>query len=170
MQNVTIIRSISQYKEGSSSITQFCHTLKNLVDDLKDVDSTITEIELVMQILWQLPSSYHSIVDVITDKKSFPSLIEAKNIFFLHEFREAAFDSIIDPSMSQSVAFFSSSNHLGKQRNWWSKNKNNSRNNSKVNSNEIATDCPPPFVGILGNAPPTVALGHTPASAAHSQN
>lgn len=32
-------------KKGSSSITEFCHTLKNLADDLKDVDSNITEIE-----------------------------------------------------------------------------------------------------------------------------
>ncbi|CAI9261544.1 unnamed protein product [Lactuca saligna] len=35
-------------KKGSSSITEFGHTLKNLADDLKDVDFTITDIELVM--------------------------------------------------------------------------------------------------------------------------
>lgn len=35
-------------KKGENSITEFCHTLKNLADDLKDVDSQITEIDLVM--------------------------------------------------------------------------------------------------------------------------
>lgn len=39
---------IRNTKNGSSSITDFFHTLKNLADDLKDVDSTIIEIELVM--------------------------------------------------------------------------------------------------------------------------
>lgn len=35
-------------KKVSSSITKKIQTLKNLFDDLKDVDSIITEIELVM--------------------------------------------------------------------------------------------------------------------------
>lgn len=35
-------------KKGSSSITEFCHTFKNLADDLNDMDATIIEIELVM--------------------------------------------------------------------------------------------------------------------------
>lgn len=38
-------------KKGSSSITEFCHTLNSLYDDSKDVDSIITDIELVIQIL-----------------------------------------------------------------------------------------------------------------------
>lgn len=77
-------------KKGASSITEFCHTLKNLADDLKDVDSPITESELVMQILRQLPPSYHSIVDVITNTKSLPSFLEVKNMLLLHESHEAA--------------------------------------------------------------------------------
>ncbi|XP_023771233.1 uncharacterized protein LOC111919912 [Lactuca sativa] len=59
-------------KKGTSSITEFCHMLKNLADALLDVDSKITDIELGMQILRQLPSSYHNIVDVITNTKPFP--------------------------------------------------------------------------------------------------
>ncbi|XP_023730469.1 uncharacterized protein LOC111878190 [Lactuca sativa] len=35
-------------KKGFSSITEFCHTLKNLVEALADCDSKIDEIELVM--------------------------------------------------------------------------------------------------------------------------
>ncbi|KAJ9564021.1 hypothetical protein OSB04_009181 [Centaurea solstitialis] len=38
-------------KKGTSSITDFCHNLKNLADALADCDSKIDEIELVMQIL-----------------------------------------------------------------------------------------------------------------------
>ena len=75
-------------KKGTSSITDFCHNLKNLVDALADCDSKIDEIELVMQILRQLPPSYHSIVDVITNTKLLPSFLEAKNMLLLHESRE----------------------------------------------------------------------------------
>lgn len=50
-------------KKGSLFITEFCHSLKNLVDALSDVDSLITRIELVIQILHQLPPSYHIIVE-----------------------------------------------------------------------------------------------------------
>lgn len=87
-------------KKGSHSITEYCHTLKNLADDLQDVDSPITEIELVMQILRQLPPSYHSLVDVITNSKPFPSFLEAKNMLLLHKSREAASESTIDSMMS----------------------------------------------------------------------
>ncbi|XP_023762220.1 uncharacterized protein LOC111910624 [Lactuca sativa] len=45
-------------KKGTSTITEFCHTLKNLADAFADVESPITEIELVMQILRQLPASF----------------------------------------------------------------------------------------------------------------
>lgn len=37
-------------KKGTSLITEFCHMLKHLDDDLKYVDTAITEIKLVMQI------------------------------------------------------------------------------------------------------------------------
>lgn len=58
-------RFIPNTKKGTSSITDFYHSLQNLADALYDVDSPITEIELVIQILRQLPTSYHNIVDVI---------------------------------------------------------------------------------------------------------
>lgn len=86
-------------KKGSNSIINFCHTLKNLADDLKDVDSPITEIELAMQILWQFPHLYHSIVDEVTNTKPFPTFLEAKNMLLLHESREATSDSILDPTL-----------------------------------------------------------------------
>lgn len=57
--------SFQNTKKGTSSITDFYHSLQNLADALYDVDSPITEIELVIQILRQLPTSYHNIVDVI---------------------------------------------------------------------------------------------------------
>lgn len=108
-------------KKDASSIIEFCHTLVNVDDDIKDVDSPIIEIQMVMQILRQLPSSYHSIVDVITNTKPFPSFLEAKNMLLLHESREAAIDTIHDPSISQSSALYSSSNTTGKSKNHWTK-------------------------------------------------
>ena len=38
-------------KKGASSILEYCHNLKHLADALHDVDNTISEVELVMQIL-----------------------------------------------------------------------------------------------------------------------
>lgn len=38
-------------KKCASFITEICHALTNIVDVLVDVDSTINEFELVMQIL-----------------------------------------------------------------------------------------------------------------------
>lgn len=42
-------------KIGAMSITLLCHHLKYLVDGLNDVDSPISETELVKKILRQLP-------------------------------------------------------------------------------------------------------------------
>lgn len=58
---------------------------RNIDDALHNVDSPITEVELVMQILRQLSAPYHIIVDVITNTKAFPSFLQANNIFLLHE-------------------------------------------------------------------------------------
>ncbi|KAJ9564516.1 hypothetical protein OSB04_000482 [Centaurea solstitialis] len=95
-------------KKGALSITDFCHQLKNLVDALTDCDSKIDEVELVMQILRQLPPSYHSIVDVITNTKPFPSFLEAKNMLLLHESREESLESHTDPPLTSSAALYSS--------------------------------------------------------------
>lgn len=42
-------------KKSSWAFTDYCHNLKHLADALADVDSEITELELVMQILCGLP-------------------------------------------------------------------------------------------------------------------
>ncbi|XP_023752423.1 uncharacterized protein LOC111900777 [Lactuca sativa] len=101
-------------KKGVSSITEYCHALKNIVDALADVDSTINEIEHVMQILHQLPPSYHSIMDVITNTKPFPSFLEAKNMLLLHESREENTDSTLDLGNSTTSALYSVSTQPGK--------------------------------------------------------
>ncbi|KAJ9556825.1 hypothetical protein OSB04_011439 [Centaurea solstitialis] len=93
-------------KEGTSSVTVFCHNLKNLADALADCDSKIDEIELVMQILRQLPPSYHSIVDVITNTKPFPSFLEAKNTLLLHESREESIEPHTDMPFTSSAALY----------------------------------------------------------------
>lgn len=62
--------------------------LKNLAATLVDCDSNVDEIEIVMQILQQIPPCYHTIVDVITNTKPFPSFLEAKNMLLVYESRE----------------------------------------------------------------------------------
>ncbi|XP_023762277.1 uncharacterized protein LOC111910675 [Lactuca sativa] len=139
-------------RKGSSSITEFCHTLKNLVNDLKDVDSSITEVELVMQILRQLPPSYHNIMDVITNTKPFLTFLEAKNMLLLHESREANSDSTTEAPFTTSAALYSSSTNSGKSKNKWSKYRKNNKNASKGGGNQGNLAAPNSFAGILGNA------------------
>lgn len=117
-------------KKGTSTITDFCHNLKNLADALTDCDSKIDEIELVMQILRQLPPSYHSIVDVITNTKPFPSFLEAKNMLLLHESREESTDPHPETPLTSSSALYSSS-QPGKSKNKLNKGRNNGRFASK---------------------------------------
>ena len=112
-------------KKGSSSIIEFCHTFKNLVEALADCDSKIDEIELVMQILRQLPPSYRSIVDVITDTKPFPSFLDAKNMLLLHESRKEATDPTGDSTLTSSAALYSSATTSGKSKNKFNRGKNN---------------------------------------------
>lgn len=61
-----------------------------------------------MQILRQLPPSYHSIVDMITNTKPLPSFVEAKNILILHEARKQSIDPTSDASLTSSAALYSS--------------------------------------------------------------
>lgn len=61
-----------------------------------------------MQILRQLPPSYHSIVDMITNTKPLPSFVEAKNILILHEARKQSIDPTSDASLTSSTALYSS--------------------------------------------------------------
>ncbi|KAJ9547656.1 hypothetical protein OSB04_020199 [Centaurea solstitialis] len=120
-------------KKGTSSITDFCHNLKNLADALADCDSKIDEIELVMQILRQLPPSYHSIVDVITNTKPFPSFLEAKNMLLLHESREESVEPHTDTPLTSSAALYSSTPFApnGKPKNKSNKGQNFGRVASK---------------------------------------
>ncbi|KAJ9563458.1 hypothetical protein OSB04_008618 [Centaurea solstitialis] len=120
-------------KKGTLSITDFCHNLKNLADALADCDSKIDEVELVMQILRQLPPSYHSIVDVITNTKPFPSFLEAKNMLLLHESREESVEPHIDTPLTSSAALYSSAQSApnGKSKNKFNKGRNNGRVASK---------------------------------------
>ena len=104
-------------KKGASSITEYCHNLKNLVDTLSDVDSEITKVELVMQILCQLPPVYHWTVDVITHMKSFPSFLQAKNMLLLHESREENVDLMLNAQKITIVALYAVSNQPEKSKN-----------------------------------------------------
>ncbi|KAJ9566010.1 hypothetical protein OSB04_001976 [Centaurea solstitialis] len=149
-------------KKGTLSITDFCHSLKNLADALVDCDSKINEVELVMQILRQLPPSYHSIVDVITNTKPFPSFLEAKNMLLLHESREESVEPHTDTPLTSSAALYSSAQSASNGK---SKNKSNRGNqgHSQAYFGNTATPghAPPSQSGLLG-APPAQPFGVGP--------
>ncbi|KAJ9562193.1 hypothetical protein OSB04_007353 [Centaurea solstitialis] len=153
-------------KKGTTSITDFCHTLKNLADALADCDSKLDEIELVMQILRQLPPSYHSIVDVITNTKPFPSFLEAKNMLLLHESREESTEPLPDIPLTSSAALYSLA-QTGNSKNKSNKGRNNGRFASKGGGGHpqayfgrTATPgyAPPSLLGLL-SAPPAHSFG-----------
>ncbi|KAJ9563084.1 hypothetical protein OSB04_008244 [Centaurea solstitialis] len=149
-------------KKGALSITDFCHQLKNLADALADCDSKIDEIELVMQTLRQLPPSYHSIVDVITNTKPFPSFLEAKNMLLLHESREESLEPHTDPPLTSSAALYSSAQN-GKPKNKTNKGRNNGRVASKGAGNTNVSTSSHSFAGNQGHS--QAYFGHSPASA-----
>lgn len=95
-------------KKGDMNVTDFCHTLKNLCDALNDVDcdNQISETELVMQILRQLPPSYDSVVDNITDTKPFPKFYEAKNMLLGHELRETYTKHVFKTPENTNLDFY----------------------------------------------------------------
>lgn len=61
-----------------------------------------------MQILRQLPLSYHNIVDVITKTEPFPSFLEEKNMLLIYVTCEEYTDPLVDapsppPQLSTQV-------------------------------------------------------------------
>ncbi|KAJ9565039.1 hypothetical protein OSB04_001005 [Centaurea solstitialis] len=157
-------------KKGTLSITDFCHNLKNLADALADCDSKIDEVELVMQILRQLPPSYHSIVDVITNTKPFPSFLEGKNMLLLHESREESVEPHIDTPLTSSAALYSSAQSApnGKSKNKFNKGRNNGCVASKGGGNTNVSASSHSFAGnqghsqaYFGTSPTT---GHVPST------
>lgn len=60
------------------SITEYCHTLRNIVDVLADVDHDIDDVQFLIHFLINLPLSYHNIV------KPFPFHFEIKKLVDLH--------------------------------------------------------------------------------------
>ncbi|KAJ9566760.1 hypothetical protein OSB04_002726 [Centaurea solstitialis] len=160
---------IRNTKKGTLSITDFCHNLKNLADALADCDSKIDEVELVMQILHQLPPSYHSIVDVITNTKPFPSFLEAKNMLLLHESREESIEPHIDTPLTSSAALYSSAQSAlnGKSKNKFNKGRNNGRVASRGGNTNVSASSHS-FAGnqghsqaYFGTSPTT---GHVPSA------
>ncbi|KAJ9540269.1 hypothetical protein OSB04_026775 [Centaurea solstitialis] len=145
-------------KKGPLSITDFCHNLKNLADALADCDSKITDVELVMQILRQLPPSYHSIVDVITNTKPFPSFLEAKNMLLLHESREESVEPHADTPLTSSAALYSSAQNAlnGKSKNKFNRGRNNGCSASKGGSHSFAGNQghSQAYFGASSHAPP----------------
>nr|KAJ0197815.1 hypothetical protein LSAT_V11C700371400 [Lactuca sativa] len=118
-------------KKGASLIIDFCHTLKNIVDSLANVDSEISETKLVMRILRQLMSSYHNIVSFIIHKDTFPFFLEAKNMLLLHEAREENVDMPTDNN-AITTTLYSVSTTTGKQKNnRWNKNHTGGKGSNK---------------------------------------
>lgn len=109
-------------KKDDMNITDYYHHLKFFVDALKDVDAPISETELVMQILHQLPSSYSSLVDIITNIVPFPTFFKAKTMLLVHESRENQIESLSEPPFNSSTALYANVSNNDN-------NKKKSRNN-----------------------------------------
>ncbi|KAJ9565668.1 hypothetical protein OSB04_001634 [Centaurea solstitialis] len=141
-----LLEQFRNTKKGTSSITDFCLNLKNLADAMAACDPKIDETELVMQILCQLPPFYHSIVDVITNTKPFPSFLEAKNMLLLHESRNESIKPHPDTPLTSSAALYSSTQSapFGKLKNKSNKAQPGLLGAPPAHSFGVGTPQPPP--------------------------
>nr|GEW34525.1 putative ribonuclease H-like domain-containing protein [Tanacetum cinerariifolium] len=148
-------------KKCSMTITDYGQTLKNIADALSDVDSPISETELVMQILRHLPPSYNSIKDIITNANPFPSFIDAHNMFLLHESRDEQAKPSSDPVLNSSTALYTST--TTRSNNEKGKNKSNKNGGNNRGAPRRVTNC-----GDAGKSSSTVSSfassGHVPAN------
>lgn len=117
-----------------------------------------------MHILRQLPPSYLSIVDVITNMNPFTSFLEAKKMLLLHEGSKETINAPHDSTLTSSMTLYSTSNNLGKSKNKWNKNRNNNLVAFKVGGNSTlyigtnhiagnTTSAQPNYASVLGSNP-----------------
>ncbi|GKE88734.1 hypothetical protein Tco_1566209 [Tanacetum coccineum] len=101
------------------SVTEYCHTLKSLADSLAGLDAPVSETELVMQILRQLPSSYNSIKDIITNTIPFPMFVNARNMLLLDKSRDEYSEPRIEPMLDATISLYHTThqNNNGKGKN-----------------------------------------------------
>nr|GEU35882.1 hypothetical protein [Tanacetum cinerariifolium] len=91
--------------------------------------SPVIETRLVIQILRQLPSSYNSMKDIITNTQPFPTFVNARNMLLLHESRDEHSEPQHEPVLDSSTALYHTTrqNNTGKGKNKSNKNRGNNR-------------------------------------------
>lgn len=89
-------------KKGSSSIYDYCQTVKNIADQLTDVGHPISDKQLVLQTLHGLPNSYRTVVNLISFQTPLPTVFQTRSLLQIEETR------ISEPEPSPTAVLYTS--------------------------------------------------------------
>ncbi|XP_076934027.1 uncharacterized protein LOC143600139 [Bidens hawaiensis] len=109
-----------------TSMEDYCQKLKDIADQLGDVDHLVSEERLVLQLVRGLPSEYEVVAAIIN--QSTPTWDEALTQINLEQQRKAA--------QQNSQSAFMANGGDRTQQNWSSQNYNNQRNGFNSNNNQ----------------------------------
>ncbi|XP_071728671.1 uncharacterized protein [Rutidosis leptorrhynchoides] len=70
---------------GNSSITEYCRRIQTIADLLENIDSNVSDKNLVAYMLNGLPEKYDNTIEIITYKVLFPTFLEARSMLLLAE-------------------------------------------------------------------------------------
>jgi hypothetical protein len=90
------------FKQGDLSISNYCHRMKGMANDLRALGETVTDRHLVLNLLQGLNKRFDHMKIFIKRLQSFPSFYTIRNN---HELEEIELDHSV--SQGQATAFYS---------------------------------------------------------------
>lgn len=79
--------NFNQASKGSHSMADFLNYIKSIADSLHAIGRQVVDDDIILQILSSLPQEYGDVVNVMTAHKLFPSFLELRSFFLVHEQR-----------------------------------------------------------------------------------
>jgi hypothetical protein len=73
------------FKQGDLSVSDYCHRMKGMADDLRAIGETVTDRHLVLNLLQGLNKRFDHIKIFIKRSQSFPSFHTIRNDLKLEE-------------------------------------------------------------------------------------
>ncbi|KAL5782470.1 hypothetical protein ACOSP7_007499 [Xanthoceras sorbifolium] len=135
-------QQLQNTKKGSMYISEYCLKINTLGDGLRVVGQTVTEYNMVLNILSGLGHDYDPVVVLVSSQHKSMSMEEAQYFLMVHEQRLEQLNSASSIAMTRASVRFASSNTFCGGHSLKNKGSNNSRrsrgrgrNNSWWNNN-----------------------------------
>ena len=149
--------------ENYPNVTAYCQQLKSLADQLKDVDETVSDQRLVLQLINGLTPAFDSVGSIISHMNPLPDFLTARSMLVREETRRnrsSGSSVFVASSETPSAAISTQSspqinstnggrNNFGGRNN--NKRRNNSRNNRGVQQQQTGV---PPTTAYSPRPPP----------------